>query len=872
MKALKVVLALTILLALGLSAVAEGQDFDMVLADRGVLSVYHGEGGAVTVPAVVGEDTSRVLSGFAFTNSETVTSITFEGGIEIIELSSIFNMPALESVFLPDTLQVLGNQNFVLCPQLTEIILPASLRFIGRNALSEDAALRRITFLGEVPFIGEGSFELLPDDLIVYVPNDRVESYRAALPEGINIVPSGQECVVVDTAADDADFAIDDGGVITAYYGQDPVLDIPAEINGIHVTALGESLFEKNIYLYAVNLPDGLKTVGPRAFNYASNIAQIALPDSVTEIGPRAFEYCSLDITHWPASLETIGEDAFHSCQLSSEMTLPEGLKDIGPGAFRSSYVLSTVLFPASVEIIGEKAFAASTSLNYLIFSSAELPGIANNAFEGSHIADIDLPMDATKAQAAAVKAAFEAMGQPDAYVWRAQNPDIPYANSADSTYEDGLMTSYFGDQAAIKPYDSFDDVTTTGLADSALKGNGVVKVFGVPHNDAFTTIGNEAFMDSALTEVDMFDTVTDIGDRAFANCHGLKTLTLPESLEHISPSALQGCDGLTTLNVLCDPAILPAGLLKDGPAVTSLTLGADLSDAEIKALMYRLGAIDSLLDETMKPFEGLWYGIWMDAGIMKGDPRTMWNMEITLALNADGTGALDFVEPDEGKTWFVQDGVVRYGDETQSAALTLAEDGLMTYTQPDGGQIVFSRSRDEVYYKAETLNARLNTAVPADEQTEEPTQTPTERPTTVPTAEPVVTAAAPVNPLSTSAPTNAPAPANPQAPATPIPAAPATLKTDTRYACIGVTIADAEFTPDEIGGDCAVVFYEDGHCDLVIAGRMDETGPTWAVDGWSGTMVVTSQGEKLVFEPTEEGCDLDYRGIMTLHYVEEDE
>ena len=90
-------------------------------------------------------------------------------------------------------------------------------------------------------------------------------------------------------------------------------------------------------------------------------------------------------------------------------------------------------------------------------------------------------------------------------------------------------------------------------------KGSQTIEYFSVAHNDAFTTIGAEAFMDSTLREVDLFDSVTTIGARAFAGCAQLETLTLPESVTEIGEGALDGLTGLKRLVVKCDPAILPA-------------------------------------------------------------------------------------------------------------------------------------------------------------------------------------------------------------------------------------------------------------------------------------------------------------------------
>ncbi len=79
--------------------------------------------------------------------------------------------------------------------------------------------------------------------------------------------------------------------------------------------------------------------------------------------------------------------------------------------------------------------------------------------------------------------------------------------------------------------------------------------------------------MDSSLREVDLFDSVTTIGARAFAGCAQLEALTLPESVTEIGEGALDGLTGLKKLVVKCDPAILPAGAFADMSNLTDVTI-----------------------------------------------------------------------------------------------------------------------------------------------------------------------------------------------------------------------------------------------------------------------------------------------------------
>ncbi len=104
-------------------------------------------------------------------------------------------------------------------------------------------------------------------------------------------------------------FTEDEGGItITGYVGKDSTLDIPDVIEGNLVTAIGDNAFAE------------------------SNVKSVSIPNSVKSIGARAF----------------------YNCEYLHYVTLQEGLKTIGDHAFASNPVFSDVFIPSSVEEIGD--------------------------------------------------------------------------------------------------------------------------------------------------------------------------------------------------------------------------------------------------------------------------------------------------------------------------------------------------------------------------------------------------------------------------------------------------------------------------------------------------------------------------------------
>ncbi|MBR4726342.1 MAG: InlB B-repeat-containing protein [Clostridia bacterium] len=122
------------------------------------------------------------------------------------------------------------------------------------------------------------------------------------------------------------DYEIADGrATITGYNGTpDGALELPAEIDGYPVVAIGENAFSGCTGLARVTVPDGVAQIGAGAFAGCTGLARITLPESVTEIAPQAFDGCSALQTvyytgtqdSWSALTVGEGNDALTSAAL----------------------------------------------------------------------------------------------------------------------------------------------------------------------------------------------------------------------------------------------------------------------------------------------------------------------------------------------------------------------------------------------------------------------------------------------------------------------------------------------------------------------------------------------------------------------------
>ena len=107
--------------------------------------------------------------------------------------------------------------------------------------------------------------------------------------------------VVGTISVDTSDFEFNtETQTITKYLGNSTSVDIPREINGLEVKAIGD-------YAFYYESEDGLTLGRP-------NMKAVYIPSTVVTIGANAFLYSGIETVTIPASVETIGVSAFSYC------------------------------------------------------------------------------------------------------------------------------------------------------------------------------------------------------------------------------------------------------------------------------------------------------------------------------------------------------------------------------------------------------------------------------------------------------------------------------------------------------------------------------------------------------------------------------
>ena len=172
-------------------------------------------------------------------------------------------------------------------------------------------------------------------------------------------------------------FEIDENGVLVKYKGKGGDVVIPDGVTSIgkkafsdkfslisvtipnSVTSIGEYAFWWCTRLISVTIPNSVTSIGEYAFRTCISLTSVAIPNSVTSIGKSAFEDCdSLTSVAIPDSVTSIEDYTFSYCDSLSSVTIPDSVTSIGKGAFEECDDLIIVTIPISVTSIGEDAFA----------------------------------------------------------------------------------------------------------------------------------------------------------------------------------------------------------------------------------------------------------------------------------------------------------------------------------------------------------------------------------------------------------------------------------------------------------------------------------------------------------------------------------
>jgi len=377
------------------------------------------------------------------------------------------------------------------------------------------------------------------------------------------------------------------------------------------------------------------------AFSLNHNIKSISFGKSIETIDASAFLGCS--------ALERINVDnnsqyfksrdgVLYSASLRVLVKYPEGKQDekylinsdttdLGDYSFYGNRFLKELLFPDGLYKIGKYAFVDCQSIENINMGT-DVREIGDYAFYKSGVKNVNL----SPALTTIGKAAFAFS-------------DIIKVSIPSRVVE--IKESTFYNCESLSEIEFGSNVKKIG--DFAFSNT---NVSNVNFSGQITTVGKYAFADcSNLSRVNLSPILSTIGDKAFFNCSSIKTIDLPKYLSELGKDVFTGCTSLETFTARAgDPKCcsIENGILYNASvtklihypsANTSLvyTLPSSLAEIEDNALADCKYINEFNIDATENHFE-------VEDGILYDYHKT------TLIKYPLGKGGDNFVVPETVK------------------------------------------------------------------------------------------------------------------------------------------------------------------------------------------------------------------------------
>lgn len=283
-----------------------------------------------------------------------------------------------------------------------------------------------------------------------------------------------------------------------------------------------------------VTLPSTLKQIGAQAFKSCSQLKTLVLPEGLKEIADSAFYYSGLTSIEIPTSLTKIGNNAFERCNLA-EFKFTDTPVEIGNYAFYYTS-LQKIEIPRWMERVPLQTFKNCKSLTELTFEDRTKEGSA--------------PSFTIESEAFSYCTALKTVNFPDIPIILGPSCFL-YSGVEDVTFANPSLcyltyaSSQFSHCTSLESF-TFPDETES-VAPSMFSYSSKLK--SVNLGKGVLTIGNEAFISTALDTITWSPVVNYISKSAFTNTKFTK-LTIPGSVKTVHIEAFDNCRLLEELTL----------------------------------------------------------------------------------------------------------------------------------------------------------------------------------------------------------------------------------------------------------------------------------------------------------------------------------
>lgn len=462
---------------------------------------------------------------------------------------------------------VIGDYMFYDCEGLVSVTIPEAIEYMGTHAFSDCVSLNHVDLLtinlGQYMFAeSENLHEIVLSSKLVKIPAFAFyHSYLTSITIPASVTYVGE-------SAFEGSIGLRSITINNAVIGEKmfkdcislPTVSIPS------CDTIGVSAFEGCVGLETLDLSQATK-IGEAMFKGCTNLASstqytLVIPSLVNTIGASAFENC-LRLYAVSINSTSISANMFKGCATLNKVTINSNVSTIGSyafanctslveatlnNAFTSAYMFSgctnmtKVTFSQTFRSIGEYSFAECINVTEIDINSPVFDSIGSFAFLNCEsVINIVVPNSTTSIAEGAFNGCIQLASLTLPFVGSSRYDELNPTASKETVFgyifgtveNEGSTATAFSYSASA----SYTAYIPNSLLNVYIQDETVVQ-YG-----AFSNLKHVA-------SVVLSDDCTKIEDKAFYNCDGLNSLSIPASVITSGNYIAAECDNLKTATI----------------------------------------------------------------------------------------------------------------------------------------------------------------------------------------------------------------------------------------------------------------------------------------------------------------------------------
>ncbi len=539
--------------------------------------VHVSENADIRIPSQINGKPVTSISENAFAGL-TVNSITIPNTVERICNYAFSSTIVKAGITLPDNVEYIGEYAFKAYQNTTDavnrtMVIPGSVRRISAYAFY-CSGIDSVMIHEGVQSIANCAFNAT-DIEVFHIPDSILYLGRMALnTTNLKAIDFGAGVRNINEFVQDSfsnpDFQSQSGEVITSDLRTYPAeYNISADnkyyksIDGvIYNTDLTELVaFPCSKNFKRLNIPKSVHTIGSYAFGMMNRAQAFVIPSTITTIRDYAFyNTISLESVFIPSSITSIGDSAFakseslvsvefdddlHLMELNATFSDCKAIKNVTFGDHCNIDALYATFYKSGIESIDLDCGAPILTKTFMYSSLREvklhngIETIEYGAFQKTLLKKIVIP-DTVTFIGGRVFEDCEALS----YVDLANVQGLGYAAFSKCISLESI------DLTGVYYIEQWGDSYTFYGCDNLKKF-----YFTKEEKEAYIA-ANEFEGNETLETVVIGNNVTEIQDRAFANCTNLEFALIADEVDKISDTAFDNCHNLTIVCLSASPAM----------------------------------------------------------------------------------------------------------------------------------------------------------------------------------------------------------------------------------------------------------------------------------------------------------------------------